>query len=51
MEHQKQLSTLYQKQGRAAQFANRTARDEWLQNEIEDDLVPLLSSNREQVIS
>ncbi|TVU26595.1 hypothetical protein EJB05_29149, partial [Eragrostis curvula] len=46
-DHQKQLRTLYQKQGRAIQFANKAARDMWLQNEIEG-LETLLSSNRKQ---
>lgn len=34
-EREKQLSLLYQKQGRATQFANKAARDKWLQKEIE----------------
>eukprot|EP00250_Pteridium_aquilinum_P002812 c13037_g1_i1 orf=123-3737(+) len=33
-EREKQLSLLYQKQGRATQFANKAARDKWLQTEI-----------------
>ncbi|TVU26561.1 hypothetical protein EJB05_29114 [Eragrostis curvula] len=49
MYHQKQQSTLYQKQGRAIQFANKAARDMWLQNEIEG-LETLLSSNRKQYV-
>lgn len=34
-EREKQLSLLYQKQGRATQFVNKAARDKWLQKEIE----------------
>lgn len=49
MEREKQLSILYQKQGRATQFANKAARDKWLQREI-DDLERVLSSNISQVI-
>ncbi|KAK1586391.1 hypothetical protein Q3G72_002113 [Acer saccharum] len=44
MEREKQLSILYQKQGRATQFSSRAARDKWLQKEI-DDLERVLSSN------
>ncbi|CAL9036907.1 unnamed protein product [Musa banksii] len=44
MEREKQLSILYQKQGRATQFASKAARDKWLQREI-DDLERVLSSN------
>ncbi|XP_038693265.1 structural maintenance of chromosomes protein 3 [Tripterygium wilfordii] len=44
MEREKQLSILYQKQGRATQFSNKAARDKWLQREI-DDLERVLSSN------
>nr|BAD08002.1 putative SMC3 protein [Oryza sativa Japonica Group]BAD10084.1 putative SMC3 protein [Oryza sativa Japonica Group] len=47
MDRQKQLSILYQKQGRATQFANKAARDKWLQKEI-DDLECVLLSNRKQ---
>ncbi|WOK97408.1 structural maintenance of chromosomes protein 3 [Canna indica] len=47
MEREKQLSILYQKQGRATQFANKAARDKWLQREI-DDLERVLSSNVSQ---
>ncbi|XP_052141758.1 structural maintenance of chromosomes protein 3-like [Oryza glaberrima] len=47
MDRQKQLSILYQKQGRATQFANKAARDKWLQKEI-DDLERVLLSNRKQ---
>ncbi|TVU26602.1 hypothetical protein EJB05_29156 [Eragrostis curvula] len=46
-DHHKQLSRLYQKQGRAIQFANKAARDMWLQNETEG-LETLLSSDRKQ---
>lgn len=48
MEREKQLSILYQKQGRATQFSSKTARDKWLQKEI-DDLERVLSSNLVQV--
>ncbi|KAB1226909.1 Structural maintenance of chromosomes protein 3 [Morella rubra] len=44
MEREKQLSILYQKQGRATQFSSKAARDKWLQREI-DDLERVLSSN------
>ncbi|MCO5576606.1 hypothetical protein L7F22_030421 [Adiantum nelumboides] len=33
-EREKQLSLLYQKQGRATQFADKAARDKWLKSEI-----------------
>ncbi|KAK8641313.1 hypothetical protein V6N13_010726 [Hibiscus sabdariffa] len=33
MEREKQLSILYQKQGRATQFSSKAARDKWLQKE------------------
>ncbi|CAI0541715.1 unnamed protein product [Linum tenue] len=36
MDREKQLSILYQKQGRATQFASKADRDKWLQKEIED---------------
>ncbi|KAF2317507.1 hypothetical protein GH714_023669 [Hevea brasiliensis] len=49
MEREKQLSILYQKQGRATQFSSKAARDKWLQKEI-DDLQRVLSSNLAQVI-
>lgn len=49
MEREKQLSILYQKQGRATQFASKAARDKWLQNEI-NDLQRVLSTNLAQVI-
>ncbi|XP_062171710.1 structural maintenance of chromosomes protein 3 [Alnus glutinosa] len=44
MEREKQLSILYQKQGRATQFPSKAARDKWLQKEI-DDLERVLSTN------
>ncbi|XP_073271974.1 structural maintenance of chromosomes protein 3 [Primulina huaijiensis] len=47
MEREKKLSILYQKQGRATQFASKTARDQWLQKEIKD-YEQVLSSNRIQ---
>ncbi|KAM1206162.1 hypothetical protein FF1_006838 [Malus domestica] len=47
MEREKQLSILYQKQGRATQFSSKAARDKWLQKEI-DDLERVLSSNLAQ---
>ncbi|XP_026666016.2 structural maintenance of chromosomes protein 3 isoform X2 [Phoenix dactylifera] len=47
MDREKQLSILYQKQGRATQFASKAARDRWLQREI-DDLHRVLSSNMAQ---
>ncbi|RZC53641.1 hypothetical protein C5167_012493 [Papaver somniferum] len=47
MDREKQLSILYQKQGRATQFANKVARDKWLQKEV-DDLKRVLTSNLEQ---
>ncbi|XP_020962796.1 structural maintenance of chromosomes protein 3-like isoform X2 [Arachis ipaensis] len=47
MEREKQLSILYQKQGRATQFSSKAARDKWLRKEIED-LERVLSSNSGQ---
>uniref|UniRef100_A0A1D1YI49 Structural maintenance of chromosomes protein n=2 Tax=Anthurium amnicola TaxID=1678845 RepID=A0A1D1YI49_9ARAE len=47
MDREKQLSILYQKQGRATQFSSKAARDKWLQKEI-DDLQRVLSSNLDQ---
>ncbi|KAK6927481.1 RecF/RecN/SMC, N-terminal, partial [Dillenia turbinata] len=47
MDREKQLSILYQKQGRATQFSSKAARDRWLQKEI-DDLERVLSSNMAQ---
>ncbi|KAI4308346.1 hypothetical protein L6164_031429 [Bauhinia variegata] len=44
MELEKQLSILYQKQGRATQFSSKADRDKWLQKEI-DDLERVHSSN------
>lgn len=48
MEREKQLSILYQKQGRATQFASKADRDRWLQKEIKD-YEQVLSSNLVQV--
>lgn len=48
MKHEKELSILYQKQGRAIQFSSKAARDQWLQREIVD-LERVLSSNTTQV--
>ncbi|VAH11480.1 unnamed protein product [Triticum turgidum subsp. durum] len=47
MDREKRLSILYQKQGRATQFKNEAARDEWLRKEIHD-LERVLLSNRKQ---
>lgn len=47
-ELEKQLSILYQKQGRATQFSSKAARDKWLRKEIED-LKRVLDSNMVQV--
>ncbi|CAA0841357.1 Structural maintenance of chromosomes protein 3 [Striga hermonthica] len=47
MDREKQLSILYQKQGRATQFANKAARDQWLKKEIRD-YEQVLSSNLAQ---
>lgn len=47
MEREKRLSILYQKQGRATQFANKAARDKWLQKEI-DEYKRALSTNLAQ---
>ncbi|XP_030522397.1 structural maintenance of chromosomes protein 3 [Rhodamnia argentea] len=47
MEREKQLSILYQKQGRATQFSSKAARDKWLQKEI-DELERVLSNNSTQ---
>ncbi|XP_050940977.1 structural maintenance of chromosomes protein 3 isoform X4 [Cucumis melo] len=47
MDREKQLSILYQKQGRATQFASKAARDRWLQKEI-DEYERVLSSNMGQ---
>ncbi|KAI3967943.1 hypothetical protein MKX01_027126 [Papaver californicum] len=47
MDREKELSILYQKQGRATQFANKVARDEWLQKEVHD-LKRVVSSSLEQ---
>lgn len=48
MEREKRLSILYQKQGRATQFANKAARDKWLQKEI-DEYKRAFSTNVAQV--
>lgn len=48
MLREKQLSILYQKQGRATQFRSKAARDEWLQKDI-DKYEKVLSSNEKQV--
>lgn len=44
MDREKRLSILYQKQGRATQFASKAARDKWLQKEI-NEYERVLSSN------
>ncbi|KAK2982874.1 hypothetical protein RJ640_009716 [Escallonia rubra] len=44
MEREKQLSILYQKQGRATQFSCKAERDKWLRKEIEE-YERVLSSN------
>lgn len=44
MDREKRLSILYQKQGRATQFASKAARDKWLQREI-NEYERVLSSN------
>lgn len=49
MEREKRLSILYQKQGRASHFANKAARDKWLQKEI-DEYERALSTNLAQAI-
>ncbi|XP_051120276.1 structural maintenance of chromosomes protein 3 isoform X3 [Andrographis paniculata] len=46
-DREKQLSILYQKQGRATQFASKAARDQWLKKEIRD-YEQVLSSNLAQ---
>ncbi|KAL2642026.1 hypothetical protein R1flu_009613 [Riccia fluitans] len=47
-DREKQLSILYQKQGRTTQFANKAARDKWLKKEIADS-ERVMSSISEQV--
>lgn len=47
MKKEKQLSVLYQKQGRATQFRSKAARDEWLQKDI-DKYNKVLSANEKQ---
>ncbi|KAK3036176.1 hypothetical protein RJ639_029913 [Escallonia herrerae] len=44
MEREKQLSILYQKQGRATQFSSKAERDKWLRKEMEE-YERVLSSN------
>lgn len=46
-DREKQLSIIYQKQGRATQFSSKAARDKWLQKEA-DELQRVLASNSEQ---
>nr|CAB3468724.1 unnamed protein product [Digitaria exilis] len=48
MDHDRQLSILYQKQGRATQFANKADRDDWLQKEIKDLEAVLLSNTKQE---
>eukprot|EP00249_Psilotum_nudum_P021227 c28024_g1_i1 orf=174-3791(+) len=47
IEREKQLSLLYQKQGRVTQFSSKAARDKWLQKEM-DDLQRIHSSTIDQ---
>ncbi|CAN4100724.1 unnamed protein product [Withania somnifera] len=47
MDREKRLSILYQKQGRATQFASKASRDKWLQKEI-NEYERVLSSNLTQ---
>ncbi|KAG6547702.1 hypothetical protein Mapa_010514 [Marchantia paleacea] len=47
-DREKQLSILYQKQGRTTQFANKLARDKWLKKEIADS-ERVMASISEQV--
>ncbi|XP_076907497.1 structural maintenance of chromosomes protein 3-like [Bidens hawaiensis] len=47
MLREKQLSILYQKQGRATQFRSKAAHDEWLQSDI-DKYEKVLSSNEDR---
>jgi structural maintenance of chromosome 3 (chondroitin sulfate proteoglycan 6) len=35
-DRERQLSILYQKQGRRTQFDDKASRDQWLQNQIDD---------------
>lgn len=48
-DREKQLSILYQKQGRTTQFANKLARDKWLKKEIADS-ERVMASISEQVL-
>lgn len=47
-DRERQLSILYQKQGRTTQFHNKEARDTWLQKEI-DDYERVMTDVTEQV--
>jgi structural maintenance of chromosome 3 (chondroitin sulfate proteoglycan 6) len=47
-DRERQLSILYQKQGRRTQFNDKASRDQWLQNQI-DDTKQGISDIREQV--
>ncbi|XP_071736220.1 structural maintenance of chromosomes protein 3-like [Rutidosis leptorrhynchoides] len=48
MLREKQLSLLYQKQGRATQFRSKAARDEWLQKDIDKYEKVLFSNNKQE---
>jgi len=47
-DRERQLSILYQKQGRTTQFRSREDRDSWLQKEI-DDFERVMADVKEQV--
>ncbi|KAH9570768.1 hypothetical protein CY35_02G058500 [Sphagnum magellanicum] len=47
-DRERQLSILYQKQGRRTQFNDQASRDQWLQNQI-DDTKQGISDIREQI--
>jgi structural maintenance of chromosome 3 (chondroitin sulfate proteoglycan 6) len=47
-DRERQLSILYQKQGRRTQFNDKSSRDQWLQNQI-DDTKQGISDIREQI--
>jgi hypothetical protein len=47
-DRERQLSILYQKQGRRTQFNDKASRDQWLQNQIDDTKQGILDI-REQV--
>ncbi|KAG6547709.1 hypothetical protein Mapa_010521 [Marchantia paleacea] len=49
-DREKQLSILYQKQGRTTQFANKLARDKWLKKEIADS-ERVMASISEQIMA